>query len=419
VKGITAFLLLVVLFRAQAGGKEEAGWPQWRGPNGDGISHETDWNPDALAGGAKVLWKADAGIGFSNVAIQDDFLCTMGMVDLQDHVLCFNASTGEEIWRYSFETSSYYGPMATPAIDGNRVFALGWEGTLLCLNVKNGELVWSKDLRQDFDAHGPSYGFAGSPAVHGKLLILNANDKIVGLDKRSGDLVWSVEDEVPRHSSGTFSTVVVAELGGERCAMFLGSEAFHAVEVQSGRELWFYDHDDAEGPVADPIVLGEKVWLSLNRSCVLTEVSENVPSEVWNSTTALNAGLSNPVLVDGYLFGMHWPLEYRISSHDWNRVLQLGWPFRCVSWETGEVMWEQHMKAASVTAAGNMLILLELDGTLHIVEASPASFYERSRADVLAKKKTQRIFITPPVILEGKIYCRNHHGDLVCIDVSK
>jgi hypothetical protein len=126
----------------------------------------------------------------------------------------------------------------------------------------------------------------------------------------------------------------------------------------------------------------------------------------------------NPVLVDGYLFGTHWPSEYYINSFDWNSVLKKEWPFRCVDWQSGQMIWEHVMRFASVTAAGGMLLVLELDGTLHIVEASSSGFTERSSADVLRGEQTKRIFVTPPVLLDGKIYCRNHSGELVCIDVS-
>jgi outer membrane protein assembly factor BamB len=140
-------------------------------------------------------------------------------------------------------------------------------------------------------------------------------------------------------------------------------------------------------------------------------------SEVWSSTD-LNSIISTPIFVDGHLYGMHWPVEVWVGNYDWGEMLRLDWPFRCVNWENGEVMWEQSMGSASVTAAGDMLLVLELDGTLRIVEATPSSFKERSSADVFGGKKKRRVFASAPVLYDGKIYCRNHSGELVCIDVS-
>jgi hypothetical protein len=121
-------------------------WPRWRGPNGDGISMETDWNPEALAEGPKILWKMDVGVGYSNVAIEDNRLYTIGMGQnrKENVVSCLNTDNGEVIWQYSFE--SFYIPQSTPTIDGKYVYALSYGGLLLCLNAKNGKLQWEKDL---------------------------------------------------------------------------------------------------------------------------------------------------------------------------------------------------------------------------------------------------------------------------------
>jgi outer membrane protein assembly factor BamB len=200
--------------------------------------------------------------------------------------------------------------------------------------------------------------------------------------------------------------------------LFAGPRYVHAVEVNSGRELWRYEHGEKTHLIADPIVLENELFLSLSESCVMLEMSETGVEEVWSSTE-LNVILATPVLINKYLYGTHWPVEVFVSSYDWGGMLRVDWPFRCVSWETGEVMWEHSMKSASLTAAGEMLIVLELDGTLRIVEATPSSFTERYRVDVLCGEETKRLFATPPVLLDGKIYCRNHPGELICIDVSE
>ena len=82
-------------------------------------------------------------------------------------------------------------------------------------------------------------------------------------------------------------------------------------------------------------------------------------------------------------------------------------------------MWEKSMKTVSLTAADGKLIMLELNGTLRIAEASSSKFTEISSADVLGGAEKPRIFATHPVLCGGKIYCRNYAGDLICIDVSK
>ena len=289
---------------------------------------------------------------------------------------------------------------------------------MLCLKAKNGKVLWSKHLVDDFDAREPQYGFTASPILEGNLLLLNANSRMLALDRNAGTLTWSVEDEAPGESMGTYSTGVVAEIDGKRCALLLGTTALHVVEVETGDELWTFEHGDGKHPVADPMVKGNRVLLSLAHSCLMLELSESGVRDLWRSSD-LNTMLAPPLCLDAHLYGTHWPADVFVSSWSWDWMLRLDWPFRCVNWETGDVMWEKTMESTAVTAAGEMLMILELGGTLHIVEASPDSFRERSSTDVLSGRKAKRLFATPPVLLEGKIYCRNYNGELVCIDVSE
>ena len=108
-------------------------WPRWRGPNSDGISMETDWNPKALSEKPKILWKTNVWKGFSNVAIKDNYIYTMGQQGEEDIVYCLNVETGKEVWRYSYESRFYaYGTQPTPIIEKKYVYVLSTEGILMC-----------------------------------------------------------------------------------------------------------------------------------------------------------------------------------------------------------------------------------------------------------------------------------------------
>jgi outer membrane protein assembly factor BamB len=115
---------------------------------------------------------------------------------------------------------------------------------------------------------------------------------------------------------------------------------------------------------------------------------------------------SSCIFVDEYLYG---------SDGNQGGYIQ----FRCLDFNTGEIMWEERMKVASLIAADKKLIILEEDGTLHIAEANPQLYKEISICDVLGGEEKHRMFWTPPVLYRGKIYCRSWSGDLICIDVSK
>jgi outer membrane protein assembly factor BamB len=115
-------------------------WPRWRGPNGDGISMETDWNPQALAGGPKVLWARDIGRGYSNIVIQRNRLYAIGRAKNGPAFSCLDARSGRMIWHRTL-SSCFWETESTPAIDGDRVYAVDQEGSLSCLRAENGTVL--------------------------------------------------------------------------------------------------------------------------------------------------------------------------------------------------------------------------------------------------------------------------------------
>jgi outer membrane protein assembly factor BamB len=383
-------------------------WPRWRGPNGDGISMETDWNPEALAEGPKILWKMDVGVGYSNVAIEDNRLYTIGMGQnrKENVVSCLNTDNGEVIWQYSFE--SFYIPQSTPTIDGKYVYALSYGGLLLCLNAKNGKLQWEKDLVNDFESPLPRYGFAPSPVIEGDLVILNAKTSIA-LNKKTGDKVWFSEMHEEALYKDYYATPVTYNHEGRRYALIFSGRGLFSVDVMTGEKMWYYEWKIPGNPnVADPVVFDNKVFISStgysDNGGVLLEMIDNEPNVLWKNGNMGNA-FSTSLFINGYLYG----------SNGWFGPIRL----RCLDFDTGSIMWEEEMKVVSLISADGKLIILETDGTLHIAEATPSAYQEISSCDVLEGEQKGRKFWTPPVLCNGKIYVRNYAGDLVCIDVSK
>ena len=380
-------------------------WPRWHGPNGDGISNETNWDPEALAGGPKILWKVDVGTGHSNVAIKDNRLYTMG----GRSVYCLNAETGAEIWQYSFERFTNF--QTTPTIDGKYVYVLSKDGILLCFKAKNGKFRWQKDLVNDLKSPKPKYGFASSPVIEGDTVILNAKTSGIALNKKTGDMIW--EGEVNTDTIGRyFATPVIYDHDGKRYALIFSHSGLFSMDVESGRMLWFYEWTKEGSPnVVDPMVFDNKVFISSSETdarCALIDIKGNEPSVLWENENLSNH-ISTSIYIDGYLYGIDG--DYHKNIKDCS--------LRCIDFKTGDIMWEKKMRGASLMAADGKLIILEDDGTLRIAEATPSSYQEISSCDVFDSEQKFRQFWTPPVLYKGKIYCRNYAGDLVCIDVSK
>ena len=138
-------------------------WPAWRGPNRDGNCRETGLLKKWPAEGPKLLWKAKGlGIGFSGPAVVGNVLYIMGGIDDNECVLALDVSQeGKQLWSSVIGPirnggAGYPGPRSTPTIDGDRLYTLGIAGDLVCMDIKDGHIVWHRDLVKDFGGESPA-----------------------------------------------------------------------------------------------------------------------------------------------------------------------------------------------------------------------------------------------------------------------
>jgi len=408
------FVIIILRLCVQFGIADDFDWPRWRGPNGDGISMETEWNPKALSEGPKILWKADVGKGLSNIAIKDNYLYTMGYQDEEDIVYCLNAETGEEVWRYSYDSKvSAYGTHATPTIEGKYVYTLSIDGYVACLKAKTGKVRWAKNIIEEYGVVRPNYGFAGSPVIEGGLVIITVNVSGMALDKKTGEKVWVSEPGKQMlvgcpQTGSEYATPIIYNYKGKRSAAIFSSKGLFSVEVKTGEQQWFYDWKSYwKVSVADPIIFDNKVFISCayRADCELLDISENEPKVIWKNNNMRNH-FSTCVLIDGYLYGC--------DGH----VGLYSCTLTCLDTETGNKTWSKELGPVSLIAADDKLIVLHEKGTLYIVEATPSAYKEISSGTIPDQKGFKKWW-APPVLLRGRIYCRSSIGNLVCIDVSK
>jgi outer membrane protein assembly factor BamB len=414
-----SFVVVLLVVAAARTFTQSADWPCWRGPNHDGVSAETGWNPEALKGGAKVLWTVDIGAGYSNVAISQGRIYTMGKdkKTLAFTIRCLDASTGRQIW--TNQALRIYGEVeSTPAVDGDRVYGLGRDGTLFCLDAATGSLKWQKNMNADYHVAANSnsgYGWASSPIIDGDLVLINANSSGMAIDRLTGALVW-LSDGTFNTRKQFFASPVPFGPPDSRTVLFLGPEKLSAVKAVTGDVLWSWVHREPLEVVADPIVQGARAWISQHEVAEMLEMNGLQVSLAWR-TSIFRSGASSPVMVNGYLYGQDWAAA--IDNWDWDTLRRVSWSFLCMDWATGAVKWSTPMKFVTASAADRKLLVLEITGTLHIADASQDGWHEYSSADVLKGANMPRLFATPPVLSGGRIYCRNYQGDLVCIDARK
>ncbi len=398
------FLLISSLALFSSSTLQAADWFRWRGPDFNGVSKEKGWLATWPAEGPKQLWKANVGIGFSSVSVSNGRVYTMGNANEQDSVFCFDAETGKEIWKHSYPCPldpKFYdgGSSVTPTVDGDRVFTLSRKGDLFCLDAKTGKVVWSKNLPQELGVEIPTWGFAGSPFVEKNVLLLNIGSHGTALDKTTGKVIWT-SDKTP---SG-YSTAVPADFAGQRSAVFAGAKSIFAVAIKDGKKLWEHEWKTSyDVNAADPIIVGDKVFISsgYDHGCALLQIKDGKATVLWENKNMRNQ-LNSSVLLNGFLYGFDGNTGPKAD-------------LKCLEFETGKVKWTQaKLGAGALMAADGKLIIQTDPGELIIAEATPESFKPISRAQVLGGKNW-----TTPVLANGKIYCRNSKGDLVCLDVKK
>ncbi len=383
-----------------AQGAEVYDWPQFRGANRDGISRETQWNPLALQGGVKILWKAEVGEGYSAVSIKGDRLFTMGHKDKSDTLYALSLKDGKALWKHSYpcEAGSYPGPRATPATDGKLVYSLSREGLLLCLDAATGAVKWSKDLMKEYGAVNLGWGFSGSPVIKGEKVLVNAGEYGVVLNRNTGAKVWSSPG-----GKGGYAAPVEFSGGGKECLALFGAKALYGVDLATGSKLWSFPWKTSyDVNAADPIVSDGLMFISsgYNNAGTVIDISGSAPREVWKNKTMKNQ-FSSCVLVKGFLYGF--------DGNAGNGSL------KCIDFKTGAEKWSQKIGFGSLSAAGNHLIALNEDGDLFVIKASPEKYEEISSA----RKVLEKTCWTAPVLCRGVLYCRNSGGTLVALNLGK
>ena len=385
-------------------------WPQWHGPHRDGISTETGWSTSWPKEGLKTVWKAEVGTGYGTVSVSNGRLYVQGNTSDQDTVYCFDATTGKEVWKYTYpcpakDPNGYHGIRSTPTVEGGNVYTTSRQGDLFCLDAAKGGVKWSKNFTKDFGGKVPTWGFAISPLVEGELLIVEPGGPgaaVVALKKESGEVVWKAGADPAGYSSP-----VVFELKGERGVAVFAAKTLVGRSVKDGKELWRYPWKTSyDVNAATPLVDGTRVFISsgYGSGCALIDVGVTPVKEIWRNKNMRNH-VNSCVLWKGFIYGF-----------DDEKL-------RCLDAATGAVKWtEDKYGKGSVSIADGKLLLYSEKGQLGLATPSADGYKELAFVPALTvKAKYPGGAQTPtwavPVLANGKIYCRSQ-DDLVCLDVA-
>jgi outer membrane protein assembly factor BamB len=351
-----------------------ADWPQWRGPNADGLSAETgfptEWDG---AKGKNIRWKIELlGTGNGSPVIRGDDVivtATSGRDHSELHVLCFDRATGKAKWQTDLTATPADAPFSmfpperghaasTPVVTETAVFALFGTGDLVCLD-RAGKPVWMRSLTKEYGVIRNDYGIAASPVVADGLVLAQIDhlegSYLLAADATTGKTRW----KTPRTGVyDNWATPVVAEVGGRNHVVCLGTKTISGYDLVTGEERWSLDGLERLCSCT-PIVRGDKLYAVSGPSGATLAVdlaAKPTPKVLWQSKK--NGPFVPSAVVVGGLYFM--TDDQGVAS--------------CLDLKTGKEMWRERLgngrMRPSPVAVDGLIYFTSLDGTTTVVKAA-------------------------------------------------
>src|ERR1043165_1297632 len=309
-------------------------YPQWRGPARDGISTETGLLKEWPKEGPRLTWKVDKiGGGWSTPSVAGGKIFLIVDRDKKEFAVALDTKDGSQTWFTELGNvganngPQYPGSRSTPTVDGEFVYCLGSDGDLACLDVAKGGVKWKKNLKTDFGGKAGMWAYAESPLIDGDTLVATPGGEkatLVALNKKTGATIW--ESPVPGGDAASYSSVIVAQVGGAKEYIQFVHKGVVGVDAATGKFLWRDDRTkDMAANISTPLFHNDMVFSGSGRSV----------GGVVKLATADGGVQATPVYKDGVLAtGIGGALRVGESLYICNRQLV------CAEFATGKVLWE-------------------------------------------------------------------------------
>jgi outer membrane protein assembly factor BamB len=383
-------------------------WPTYRGPDRDGvipgITIATDWS----AAPPKLLWRRRVGPAWSSVIVIGDRLFTQEQRGEQEMVVCYEASTGNEVWAHAdpvrfWETVSGAGPRATPTFASGRLFTLGATGILNCLEAATGQRYWSHDVAAEAPAKPPMWGYSSSPlVVEDKVIVFAGGEgprNLLAYGTDTGELAWAAPA-----SHDSYSSPQLATIAGRRQCLLLGDRGLTAVDPATGTVLWQFGWTQAGAPRAvqahvlgpSRVVAGTLSGPGVGLVDVTQEGDRWTVAEVW-ATTQMKPEFPDFVVHQGHAYGFDGAL------------------FCCLDLASGRRRWKDGRYGRGqvlLLPEQSLLLVISEQGEVLLLAADPGRHRELGRFRALAEKTWNH-----PVIAHGRLYARNAE-EMACYELA-
>lgn len=413
-------------------------WPQWMGRQRDNIWRETGVIDSFPDNGAKILWRSPVGGGYSGPAVaKGRVYITDFQPKLQtgedanqrrnsrgtERTLCLEETTGKLLWEHSYPVTysvSYpAGPRCTPNVDQDRVYTLGAQGHLQCLDASTGDLKWSRNLPRDYLTTPAIWGYAGHPLVVGDTLICiagGAGSLVVALNKYTGEEIWKALS-----SSGQgYSPPVLINAASTPQLIILHPDGVQSLNPETGKEYWTVEYQATNGSVImSPIKSGNLLYAAgYTKKNLLLKLSDTQPAAtvLWQDLpdAAISPVNVQPIAHEGLLYGFHqdgtlYGVDLKTGARLWSSLqpLQSERPLR-----TG---------TAFIVQQEDRYWLFTEQGDLVIAKMNRAGYEELDRAHVLDPTDVafgRKVVWAAPAFANRKVFLRNGK-ECICVDASR
>jgi outer membrane protein assembly factor BamB len=414
-------------------------WPQWLGPQRDSIWRETGI-VDKLPANLPARWRVPVGGGYSGPAVADgrvfvtDYIRATGSntsdpgardrLTGTERVLCFNAADGKQVWKHEYDCAYHIsyacGPRCTPTVHGGKVYTLGAEGHLVCLDATRGTVIWKRDLKKDYQVETPMWGFCGHPLVDGQKLICLVGGEgsvAVAFDRDTGKELWrALSAKEPGYCPPT-----LIEAGGKRQLLIWHPEKLNSLDPETGKVYWSVPMEPRYGmSVTAPRQLGDSLFVSgIGSAGAVLKLAKDQPAAevVWRGKRdfAVYCTNSTPFLQDGVIYGC--------DCHDG--------ALRAVKLATGERLWESFVPTTGKARAnhgtaflvkqGDRFFLMSETGHLILARLSADKYEELGRSKLLEPTGTafgRDVVWSHPAFAQRCIFARNDK-ELVCASLAQ
>jgi len=394
-------------------------WPQWRGPNRNGISPEKCLLQEWPNGEPKLVWKVtDLGKGYSTPAVVGERIFLLANEGLEkEFVAALSVKEGKRIWTANLgkvgqpgQKPNFPAARSTPTVERELLYALGSDGDLACLEVATGKVRWRKHLRSDFGGKPGTWAYSESPLVDGNVLVCTPGGSeatILALNKTTGEVLWKCA--LPEGDEAAYASAVVVETSGIRQYVQLLQKGLVGVETKSGKFLWRYSKPVSKygANIPSPVVSDDIIYVGsagTGGGAVQLQAKDGaIIAEPLYFESKLPTAIGGAIKLGDFLYGT------------------TAQALLCVNFQTGALKWEERaLGAASLCFADGRLYLHGENGEVALVEPSPEAYRERGRftpSEPPTRSNNMERAWAYPVVANGRLYIRDH-ANLWCYAVQ-